>query len=176
MVYTPIIVQLSKFYYYLYLYNSVFTQKLFTTYYCSQITNCSKLYQHSICLIPYKYLCVHHLCKCKKYCCLLPYHLFLSLRESHFSHHTIMMTQSLCYLVCQFFTQLLNNLMFSTLPKIATKQLFGTLSKNIIICLFGTLPKIAAKQLFGTLLYDKILLFCCMVFIRISLMLMAIVK
>lgn len=170
MVYTPIIVQLSKFYYclYLYLYNSVFTQKLFTTYYCSQITDCSKLYQHKIYLIPYKYLYTHHqlvVGKYKKYYCLLPYHLFLSLRELHFSHQTIMMTQSLCYLVCQFFTQLLNTLLK-----------FDTLSKNIIICLFDTLSKITTKQLFDTLPYDKILLFCCTVFTRISLMMMAIVR
>ena len=169
MAYTPIIVQLSKFYYCLCLYNSVFTQKLFTTYYCSQITDCSKLYQHKIYLIPYKYLCVHHQLvvgkyKYKKYYCLLPYHLFLSLRELHFSHQTIMMTQSLCYLVCQFFTQLPNTLAFDTLPKIATKQLFDTQLRNIIM------------RVFDTLLYDKILLFCCMVFIRILLMLMAIVR
>lgn len=168
MAYTPIIVQLSKFYYCFYLCNNLITQKLFTTYYCSQIINCNKLYQHSICLIPYKYLCVHHqlvVGKSKKYYyCQLPYHLSLSLRESQFSHHTIMMTQSLCYLVCQFFTQLLNTLVFGNLLKIAIKQLFSTLSKNIIICLFDTLP------------YDKILLFCCMVFIHISLILMVIVK
>ena len=75
----------------------------------------------------------------------------------------------MCYTVYEFFTQLLNklafnNLMFNTLSKIATKQLFNTL------------PKIATKQLFNTLPCDKTLLFYFMVFARISLMLMAIVR
>ena len=73
----------------------------------------------------------------------------------------------------EFFTQLLNTLAFSNL---ITKQLFGTLSKNIVTCLFGTLSKIVIKQLFDTQLCDKTLLFYFMVFARISLMLMAIVR
>ena len=87
----------------------------------------------------------------------------------------------MCYTVCEFFTQLLNklafnNLMFNTLPKIATKQLFNTLPKIATKQLFGTLPKIATKQLFGTLPCDKTLLFYFMVFAHISLILMAIVR
>ena len=174
MVYTLTAMQLSKFYYCSYLYNIIITQKRFIAYYCFQITDYNKLYQHSIYLTPCKDLYAHHqfvVCECKRYYyCWLPYHLFLSLRELHFSHQTITMTQYLmCYTVCEFSTQLLNklafsNLMFNTLPKIVTKQLFSTLSKNIVICLFDTLP------------YDKTLLFYFMVFARISLMLMAIVR
>lgn len=169
MVYTLTAMQLSKFYYCFCLYNIIITQKRFIAYYCFQITDYNKLYQHSICLTPCKDLYAHHqlvVCKCKRYYyCWLPYRLFLSLRELHFSHQTITMTQYLMfYTVCQFSTQLLNKLAFGTLSKIVIKRLFGTLPKNIVICLFDTQ------------LCDKTLLFYFMVFARISLMLMVIVR
>ena len=82
-------------------------------------------------------------------------------------------------------TQLLNKLLkniviiclFGTLSKIVTKQLFDTLSKIVTKQLFDTLSKnIVIMCLFDTLLCDKTLLFYFMVFARISLMLMAIVR